>query len=179
MIHEFTFEHMMSLYCPYLFEKYNDTWGLNEEFKNEREEYRKGGLCFLKRHFGEWVGKFLYDKCVAAGFPGLEILHVEPESDDYEHFEEKYSGPMEDSTVAPFQLTDWCGDYYIIKLNGKEETGKFLILLGQMLHDYGVDSEKHQERGLADPNQRDLMFRAMAVENIIGELYPIVEDALK
>ena len=124
-------------------------------------------------------GKLLYDKCVAAGFPGLEILHADPESDDYEHYEEKYGCPMEDSTVAPFQLTDWCGDYYIIKLNGREETGKVSDASRSNLHDYGVDSEKHQERGLTDPNQRDFMFRAMAVENVIGELYPIVEDALE
>ena len=174
MIHEFTFEHMMSLYSPYLYDKYHDTWGLNEEFKNEREEYQKGGLCFLKQHFGEWVGKLLYDKCLEAGFPGLEKINTE-----IEHYEEKYTCPMEDSTIAPFQLDGWYGDYYIIKLDGKDETGKFLTLLGQILHDYGVNSEKHLERGLVCEKQRDFMFRAMVVENTLGELYSIVEKAYK
>ena len=179
MIHEFTFEHMMSLYSGYISNKHRDTWGLNADVKNEGEEYQKGALCYIKTHFGKWVGKLLYDKCVDAGFPGLKMLDIDPESDDYEHYEEEFTCPMEDSTVAPFQLTEWCGDYYIIKLYNNDEIGKFLMLLGQILHEYGVDSEMHQERGLVEPHNRDAMFRAMVVENIIGELYPIVEDACR
>ena len=176
MAHAFTFENMMSKYPAYIADKYKDTWGLNEDFKNEREEYQNGGLCFLKQHFGKWLNKHLYSQCVEAGFD--VVSEIQEHEGGYMVSRFNHTSPMEDGVVAPFVLDGWCGENYIIKLDGRDDTGLFMLLLGQMLHEYGVASERHRERGLVDPNQRDLMFRAMLVENVIGELYRVVESAV-
>lgn len=176
MLREISFDNMLACYSKYIADKHRDDWGLNEDVQKENEEYQQGALCFLKNHFSKWVSKHLYSKCVEAKFD--VDSEIEDCGDVYKVKQFDVTSPMEDNVVAPFMINGWKGECYIIKLGDKDDIGRFLMILGQMLHDYGVASEKHQERGLVDPDQRDLMFRAMIVENLIGELYPIVEAAL-
>jgi len=179
---------MLSKYHPYIADKYKDTWGLNQDYKNEDpsrssrilqiffEEFRNRALCNLKNHFGKWLNQHLYKECIDAG---LSIVSEIKECENgYEVSCFKHTEPLQDNVVVPFVLDGWSGECYIIKLNDQQDKGRFLMLLGQMLHEYGIDSEKHLERGLIDPNNRDLMFRAILVENIIGKLYNIVESVM-
>lgn len=176
MANAFTFENMLSKYPDYIAKKYEATWGLNEDVRNNSEDYRQGALCFLKKHFGNWLNKHLYSRCVDAGF---EVdSEIEEDGDGYAVSLFNHTSPFKDGVVAPFVLDGWCGERYIIKLYGRDDPGLFMMLLGQILHEYGIASERHKERGLADPKYRDLMFRAIIVENIIGELYNIVEASM-
>ena len=185
MGHEITYENMFYLYSKYLTDKYSDTWGLvNDDIKDECDEFKAGTLCYLKEHHCKWIVKTLYDRCESAKLSGLNKIDEETYNRDYE----KYINPVNGNTVFPFALYElfnisykFNDEYYInytVKLKNKDEIGKFLMILGIMKHEYGVESEKYRDRGLVEPLNKNVMIRAMLVDNIIGELYSIVEDEL-
>lgn len=180
MVHEITYENMFANYSKYISDKYRDNWGLHDDFMNKSDEYKAGSICFMKRHFAKWIAKLLYDRCVAEEFPGLLVLDDENGPCVTESEYDKYTCIMEDYTVAPFKCDGWYdGKSYIIKFTSEDEIGKFLMILAQILHEYGVESEKYHERGFVDPAYINNMFRAIIMENIINQIFPIVESALR
>nr|QOI90619.1 hypothetical protein HWQ62_00488 [Pyramimonas orientalis virus] len=185
MDHEITFENMFSLYSKYLTDKYSHTWGLvNDDIKDESDEFKAGTLRYLKEHHCKWIVKTLYDRCQSAKLSGLNKIDEKTYITNYD----KYINPVNGNTVFPFALYElfnisykFNDEYYInytIQLYNIDEIGQFLMILGIIKHEYGVESEKYRDRGLVEPIYKNFMIRAMLVDNIIGELYSLVEDEL-
>ena len=88
---------------------------------------------------------------------------IDIDSDAFEtDYDRLYSNPVSGLTVVPFAIDDWYGDYYPKTVN---ELGEFLTIVGTLIHEFGVASEK-------DPKHKNVMFGA---KNILGALYSIVE----
>ena len=172
MYHELTYKNMFANYAKYLAEKHRAKHRAKHQANCQHED---DILVHSWTAYSNWTLDVLHDKCQAAGF-------------ELEKFEEYDGHPpivrcsQDEVVITPFALRA-CGcddveNCYRVKLKNKDELGKFLMIVGNMFHKHGVESEKHRERGLVDPNYENYMLSAMVVENIMRELYPLVEQEL-
>jgi hypothetical protein len=160
MIYEIDFEHWEDAYAPYLLDRYGrrglpGVWDFGED--ESEEEYLRN----VQDKYGKWAHALLRARCEAAG---LEIAPMDSPGEDF---------------VTPCDILDtWDGEEYKILLKNKDDVYELLMIIGQALHEHGVDSERHNEQGLVDRETRDAMFKAMVTDNFFGVLYPTVEDFL-
>lgn len=151
MMYEINFESLKDVYGP------RGLPGVWDFGKEKEDEY----LRYVQDKYGKWVDALLRLNCEKAG---LEIAHIDSPGENF---------------VSPSDVIDtWVGEEYKIVLKNKDDVYTLLKILGQALHEHGVDSEKHNEQGLVDRETRDTMFKAMIVDNLLGELYTMVEDVL-
>lgn len=162
MIYEINFESFQDAYAPYLMDRYGPR-GLPEVFGDLVHEHaEKEYLRDVQDKYTRWVSELLRVRCEDAG------LIVAP-----------MDASLGDNFVAPSDILDtWVGQEYQIVFRNKDDVCVLLSVLDKALHEHGVESEMHDERGLIDRETRDAMFKAMVVDNILGELRPIVEDYL-
>lgn len=161
MIYEINFEHWEDAYAPYLLDRYGRRGlpGVFGDLENERatQEYLRN----VQDKYGKWAHALLRARCEEAG---LEIAPMDSPGENF---------------VTPCDILDtWVGEEYKIVLKNKDDVYELLMIIGQALHEHGVESERHNEQGLVDRETRDAMFKAMIVDNLFGELYPMVEDFL-
>ena len=60
-------------------------------------------------------------------------------------------------------------------LNKPQAFEQTMHMVGILIHDYGVDSRKHNEASLIDENLQCVMFQAMIYENMLEQLYATLE----
>lgn len=177
MIYDIDFAAWGDSYAPYLLDRYAPLdrytphalprlWDFEEGSLEEREYLRN-----VQDKYSKWVSTLLRVRCEDAG------LSVTSMDDSSIH-------SRLGNFIAPSDVLGpdtWVGEKYkimFIDSDYNHDMVKLLSVIGQALHDHGVESEKHNIRGLVDRESREAMFKAMMVDNILGELYPIVEDML-
>lgn len=162
MIYEINFESFQDAYAPYLVDRYGPR-GLPEVFGDLVDEHAEQEyLRDVQDKYARWVSELLRVRCEDAGLTVLAPVDA-------------IGGLLGDNFVAPSDIIDtWVGQEF----RNKDDVCVLLSVLGKALHEHGVESEMHDERGLIDRETRDAMFKAMVVDNILGELCPIVEDYL-
>lgn len=197
--YDITFENMFATYAKYVSDEYEEiSWDLvYDDIKDKCDIYKKGYLANIYEIYSSWIGKILYETLRTDAVTATRPLKITCfDSIDYNNkncskrqklIQHSYND--DSRIVAPTCLKNWRGNKYCI--NGKDfvihltqydekDSAKVLLkIIGRLIHEYGVQSEKFEERGLIDIEYRNIMFRAMVVENILNELYTVVEKKYK
>lgn len=194
--YDITFENMFATYAKYVSDEFKEiSWDLvYDDIKDKCDIYKKGYLANVYETYSSWIGKILYETIRVDAVTATGPLKITC-FDSINHKSSKrqkliHHNYNDDSRIiSPTCLRNWRGSKYCI--NGKDfvvhltqydekDSARVLLkIIGRLLHEYGVQSEKYEERGLMDIEYRNVMFRAMVVENILNELYTVVEKNIK
>lgn len=193
--YDITFENMFATYAKFVSDEYEEiSWDLvYDDIKDKCDIYKKGYLTNIYEIYSSWIGKILYETLRTDAVTATGPLKITCfDSIDYNNkncskrrklIQHDYN--YDSRIIAPTCLKNWRGSKYcingkdfVIHLTQYDEKDSIRVLLkiiGRLIHEYGVQSEKYEERGLIDIEYRNIMFRAMVVENILNELYTVVE----
>lgn len=181
-----TFESMIQCFALCIRDKYKDSWGIFESMKNTYEDEFKQDL-FVRGylHGVQDVYQRNFETLILSAF------------NDLQETDTQYLGSMtilpedyEDEVTRIVQLEDDSIKIYLHKLDGWKSESKYIIemienkkcplltslsrvimMIGNLIHIYGVDSQKYNEKVFTDKGSSGLMFQAMIYENMLDQLF--------
>jgi hypothetical protein len=167
--HEITFENMIASYSKVIAYKYKDSWGVHASIKNQHEDYIRGCLCGIHKAVQKQFVQFIIKRFeeFKIHIQNVFTVSIHETNDVYSHNDVDIICIEDDNIKIKMHCLDGWKEYKTVVV---EQT---MHMIGILIHNYGVDSRKHNEASLIDENLQCVMFQAMIYENMLEQLYAL------
>lgn len=181
---EITFENMIESYSKVIAYKYKDSWGVHASIKNQHEDYIRGCVCGIHKAVQKQFVQFIIKRFeeFKIFMQNVFTVSIHETNDVYSHNDVDIVCIEDDTIKINLHCLDGWKEYMtvVVELTVKPDIlpqafEQSMHMVGILIHDYGVDSRKHNEASLIDENLQCVMFQAMIYENMLEQLYAALE----